>query len=179
MRKNPTKILAGTGIFAALAFLISLLEFTIFPIISDLKLDFSMVFILLSGFAFGPVSGICACALKELLRFVFVSGTFGIGEIVNLICTLSFILVPIITYKYKKGFAVVILTLFVGSAIEIPVSLLVNRYISFPLHMGETGVEFFYQTWQYVALFNLIKCVSISVIVVLLYKRILIIFERI
>lgn len=172
MKSSPTKILAGTGIFSALAFLISYLEFPIFPAVPFLKLDFSMVFILLAGFVFGPVSGVCACALKELFRFIFGSGTFGIGEVANLIVTLSFILVPTITYKYKKSLLSVIVTLIIGCALEIGASLLANRFINFPLYMGDAGVSFFYETWQYIVLFNLIKSVSISLISALLYKRI-------
>ena len=68
---SKTKKLAGTGIFAALAFVVSFLEFSVFPGTgaSFLKLDFSLVLVLLAGFIFGPVSGVTTAAIKELLRF--------------------------------------------------------------------------------------------------------------
>ena len=43
--KSVTKQIVGTALFSALAFVISLLEFPIFPSASFLQLDFSMVFI--------------------------------------------------------------------------------------------------------------------------------------
>ena len=98
-----TKKIAGTAAFAALAFVISLLEFSIFPAAPFLKLDFSCVFILLAGFTFGPVSGLCASAVKELIRFLIGSSTGGVGEIANFIVTAAFIVVPTVVYRFKKG----------------------------------------------------------------------------
>ena len=53
---SRTKVLAGSAIFAALAYLVSYLEIPIFPAAPFLKLDFSAVFTLLGSFMFGPVS---------------------------------------------------------------------------------------------------------------------------
>ena len=41
---SMTKVLAGSAIFAALAYLVSFLEFPVFPAAPFLKLDFSAVF---------------------------------------------------------------------------------------------------------------------------------------
>ena len=50
------------------------------------------------------------------------------------------------------------------------VSLMVN-HILFPMYMGESGEQLFYDAFWLIALFNIIKTVSISVLTVLLYKR--------
>ncbi len=167
-----TKRLVGTAAFAALSFVISLLEFPIFPAASFLQLDFSMAFILLSGFIFGPISGIFASAVKELLRFMIGSGTGGVGEIANFAITVCFIIIPTVVYKYKKGLPTVIITLIMGCLLQVTASLLVNRFINFPLFMGEGAAEAFARLWHFVLLFNLIKSVSVSVIAIMLYKRI-------
>ncbi len=178
---SKTKKLAGTGIFAALAFVVSFLEFSVFPGTgaSFLKLDFSLVLVLLAGFIFGPVSGFTTAAIKELLRFAAGSSTGGVGEIANFIVTAAFIAVPTIVYVYKKGLPSVAITLVIGSALEIAAALFANRFINFPLFMGDKAAESFAALWYFVVLFNFIKCVAISLITVLLYKKVSFLIKKI
>ena len=172
MQKNTTKVIAGTGIFSAIALVVSLLEFPIFTPAPFLKLDFSLVFILLAGFAFGPISGITASLIKELFRFVIGSSTGGVGEIANFIITVAFIIIPTLVYTKKKGLKVVILTLVIGCVMHVLCSLLANRYVNFPLFMGEGAKQAFQSLWVYVLAFNAIKAVAVSAITVLVYKKI-------
>lgn len=172
MQKSTTKIIAGTGIFSAIAFVVSFLEFPIFPPAPFLKLDFSLVFILLAGFVFGPISGVTCAFIKELLRFLIGSSTGGVGEIANFIVTVAFIIVPTIVYTKRKGLKVVIITLLIGCAMHVLSSLLANRFINFPLFMGEQAPEIFKTLFIYVLLFNLIKAVSVSLVTFLVYKKI-------
>lgn len=174
-----TKKIAGTAAFASLAFVISLLEFPIFPAAPFLKLDFSCVFILLAGFTFGPVSGLCASAVKELIRFLIGSSTGGVGEIANFIVTAAFIVVPTVVYRFKKGLPTVIVTLLIGCALQIIAALFSNRFINYPLFMGEQAKEWFDKTWQYIVFFNLIKTAAVSVLTVALYKKISGLIKRI
>jgi len=167
-----TKRLVGTAMFAALSYAVSFLEFPIFPAASFLKLDFSAVFIVLSAFLFGPVFGVSACAVKELLCFLTKSSTGGVGEIANFIVITGFILIPSVAYCFKKGLPVVIVTLSIGCLVQVGLSLITNRFINFPLFMGDYAKTAFESLWVYVALFNLIKSVVISAVTVLVYKRI-------
>ena len=169
---TTTKKIVGTAMFATLAFVVSFIEFPIFPAAGFLKLDFSGVFLLLSGFIYGPIAGVLACVVKELLRFVVGSSTGGVGEIANFIINFGFIIVPTLVYRFKKGLPLVILMLTIGCFIQTGLALLVNRYINFPLYMGAGAVQVFKQLWVYVLFFNLIKSVSVSLVTVLLYKRI-------
>lgn len=176
---STTKKLAGTGVFAALAFVVSLLEFPIFPAASFLKFDFSLVFVLLAGFIFGPVSGIGVSAVKELLRFVMGSSTGGVGEVANFIVTLAFIVVPTVIYRYKKGFSTVIITLIIGCVLETAAALIANRFINFPLYMGDKAAEVFASLWQFVLLFNLIKTLAVSLVTIMLYKKVSALIKKI
>ena len=176
---STTKKLAGTGVFAALAFVVSLLEFPIFPAASFLKLDFSLVFVLLAGFIFGPVSGIGVSVVKELLRFVMGSSTGGVGEVANFIVTLAFIVVPTVIYRYKKGFSTVIITLIIGCVLETAAALIANRFINFPLYMGDKAAEVFASLWQFVLLFNLIKTLAVSLVTIMLYKKVSALIKKI
>ena len=66
----------------------------------------------------------------------------------------------------------VIITLIIGCVLHIGCSLLSNRFINFPLFMGEKAQEVFASIWVWVLLFNAIKAVAVSLITILVYKKI-------
>lgn len=165
-----TRNLVMMALFTALSYVVSLLSFPIFLATPYFKLDFGNVFILLTGFLLGPVSGVIVCLLKEGIS-IFSSGTGGVGELANIIMTCSFILLPSIVYRYKKGFKTVIITLTAGCAAGILTALLVNRFLIFPLYMGNHAASVFREVFWFAVLFNLIKTVSVSLLSLLLYKR--------
>ncbi len=179
MQKNFTGKIVGVALFAALSFVVSLLEFPIFPAASFLKLDFSAVFILLGGFMYGPIAGIVICAVKELLRFIMGSSTGGVGEIANFLVITAFIIIPTVVYRFKKGLPVVILTLVSGVLAMTAAALVSNRLIMFPLYMGNGAAETFSSLWYYIIFFNLIKGAAVGAIVFLLYKRVSFLFKKI
>lgn len=166
--------IAKIALLSALAYVVTFLEFPVFPAVSFLKLDFANVFILLGGFMYGPVAAVVISAVKELLSLIDTQ-TIGVGEVANFLLTLSFVLVPTIVYRFKKGLPTVTLTLAAGCVLQIAASLVVNRYINFPLYeafLPFSAAEAFAQWWWYIILFNLIKCAAVSLITLLLYKRI-------
>ena len=169
---SMTKRLVGTAVFSALAYAVSFLEFPIFPATPFLKLDFSAVFIALAAFIFGWQYGVTACAVKELIAFITKSSTGGVGEIANFLVITGYIIIPAVVYGYKKGFKTVIITLVIGCIVQVGLSMLVNRFINFPLYMGNGATAFFNKVWYFILLFNLIKSVAISVATLLVYKRI-------
>ena len=166
------------AVFAALSYVISFLEFPIFPAAGFLKFDFSFTFVLLGGFMYGPIGGVLISAIKELLRFLS-SSTGGVGELANFIVCISFIIIPTVVYYYKKGIITVVITLLAGVLLQAATALLCNRYIMFPLYMGGGAESVFATMWKYVLFFNLIKGVAISLLVFVLYKRISYLFKRI
>lgn len=174
---SNTKKIVGTAIFSALAFVISLLEFAVFPQTPYLQLDFSNAVTLLGGFVYGPVSAVFISLVKELLCLTK-SGTGGIGELANFIITMCFVLVPTITYRYKKGIKSVIFTICIGCVLQIGSAIFSNRFVLFPLYMGESAKVVFDSVWYFILLFNIIKSVSISVITILLYKRVSFLIKR-
>ena len=170
--------LALMAVFVALSLAVSMLSFPIFPTggVSFLKLDFGNVFILLISFLLGPIEGVIVCVLKETLH-IFVSGmnTGGVGELANMLMTSAYILFPSVLYCYKKGIKSVALSLVAACFIGTAAALLVNRFITFPL-FGELflrtdGVALFNSSFWLILAFNIIKTASISVLTLLLYKR--------
>lgn len=162
------KRIAYLAVFTALSFVISLIDFPIFPQASMLKLDFGNVFILLAGFMFGPVEGVIVCVIKELLH-IPIGTTGGVGELANMIMATSYLLIPTIVYRFKKGIPTVVITLFMATLFSTAVSFFVNKYINFPL-FGDTELHFFNSVKQFIIYFNLIKWSAISVITLIVYK---------
>ncbi len=164
------KRIALMAVFVALAYAVSFLEIPIFPAAPFLKLDFGNAFILLVGFLLGPVEGIVVCLLKESLRAIG-SSSGGVGEIANILMTSAYILLPTVVYRFKKGFLTVLWTLAVGCVLGTGMALVANRFITFPLYMGEGAAAAFASLGWFVLAFNLIKTVAVSALTLLLYKR--------
>lgn len=158
------------AMFVALSYIVSLLEFAVFPATPYLKIDFGNVFILLIGFLFGPIEGIIVCVLKELLCLIGTSSG-GAGQVANMLMTVAYIIVPCAVYRKRKGFGTVITTLVFACIIGTVTALFANRFIVFPLYMGEGAKSAFETAFWYVAAFNMIKTVAISVLSLLLYKK--------
>ena len=182
-----TKNISGMAVFSALSFVIYLLEIPIFAgtPASFLELDFSNVFVMLAGFMYGPIPAIIITAVKEAIH-ISVGSTGGVGELANFIITSAFVIVPSVVYRYKKGFKTVIITLIIACLLQTGVSLLVNKFINFPFFMGsipfvpnEISNKMFSMLWGYVLAFNLIKSVAISVVTILLYKKVSYLFKKI
>ena len=179
-QKRPlftTKTIAGTAIFTALSYGVSFLEFALFPasVVPFLKLDFSNVFIMLAGFMYGPLSALFTGVIKELLCLIG-SSTFGVGQIANLLVILVYVMPPAIVYWYKKGIKTVIISLSISCILQTVTAIFVNKYITFPLY-GMSPI--FKEAFWFIVAFNVIKSVSISILTILLYKRIGYVFEKI
>lgn len=168
--------IAYIAIFTAISYALRFWEIPLLPAIPFLKLDFSNIFPLLGGFALGPVAGMTIGILKEVL-WMFFSSTFGVGELANIIIMLPFVLIPSIAYKYHKGIKSVLFFISLGCIGQVLWSFPANWLLNFPVFLGfdwPRGMSFFMSNyiWGWVMLFNLIKSVAISVIVLLIYKSI-------
>lgn len=183
-----TKNIAGMAVFSALSYIVYLLELPIFASTpaSFLKLDLSNVLVMLAGFMYGPIPALIVTVIKETIHIFLGGTTGGVGELANIIITTAYFIVPSIVYRYKKGIGTVIITLLIACVIQTGASLLVNKFINFPFFTGsapfvptETSDGMFKGLWTYVLLFNAIKSVVISVVTVLLYKKVSYLFRKI
>ncbi len=173
------KRMALVAIFVALSYAVSLLEIPL-PLFgaSFLKLDFGNVFIVLISFLLGPIEGVLVCLFKEGFRCLS-SSSLCAGELANFLMTSSFLLFPSILYRYKKGIKPVVFSLASSCVFSTWIALLCNRLLIFPVYaylfggsiFGMTVAEAFSAFWGAILLFNLIKTALISLLTILLYKR--------
>jgi riboflavin transporter FmnP len=65
----------------------------------------------------------------------------------------------------------VCLTLSIACVLATGVALLTNRFVNFPLYMGDGAAVAFQEFFWIIVAFNFIKTVSVSILTFLLYKR--------
>lgn len=167
--------IAYIATFTAISFALRFLQFPILPAVPFLKFDFSDAFILICAYALGPVAGIIAGVMKEVIYGIAFTGSAFVGEIANIIILIPFILIPSIMYKKHKGIKPVLFWLAVACVVRTIWSIPVNLLLNFPAFMGfnwELGMSMFWKVWYWATLFNLIKNIILAVVVMLLYKSV-------
>ena len=167
--------IAYIATFTAISFALRFLQFPILPAVPFLKFDFSDAFILICAYALGPVAGIIAGVMKEVIYGIAFTGSAFVGEIAYIIILIPFILIPSIMYKKHKGIKSVLFWLAVACVVRTIWSIPVNLLLNFPAFMGfnwELGMSMFWKVWYWATLFNLIKNIILAVVVMLLYKSV-------
>ena len=185
-KRFTAKRLAVMAVFVALSYAVSFLEIPL-PLFgaSFLKLDFGNVFIVLISFLLGPIEGVLVCLIKEAFRCIG-SSSLCAGELANFLVTSSYLLFPSILYRYRKGIKSVIVSLSIACLIATGVALIANRLLIFPTYavlfggsiFGMTIQEAFSAFWLAILIFNLIKTALISILTILLYKRLSDFFKK-
>ena len=98
-----TRKIAMIGVFSAIAFLLMLLEFPVPFAPAFYELDFSEIPVLVGAFAFGPVAGVMIEFCKILLKLVFKGTTTAfVGDLANFVIGCSFVLPASILYLNRK-----------------------------------------------------------------------------
>lgn len=172
--------MAYLAVFTALAYILYMpfLEFSLIPAVPFLKVDFSNSFVMIAGFALGPVAGVVVGVLKEILHALTFSQTVGVGELANVLIMLPYVLIPSIIYKKHKGIKTVLLSLAIGCACQVIWSIPTNYLLTFPFFLmayagapdWATGMDFYLTVWYWAVLFNFVKTLLVTVAVLLLYK---------
>lgn len=168
--------IAYIAVFTAISVALRFFQFPILSAVPFLQFDFSDSIVLICAYALGPVSGVICDILKELIYGLSTGfKTMGVGELANIVITLPFLLLPSIMYKKHKGVKSVILWLSVACLVRTVWSIPVNLLLNFPVFTGfnwSVGMQAFIKVWHWATLFNLIKNVILSVVVMLLYKSV-------
>ena len=104
MQNSTTNVrkLTGTAMLGAVAAVLMYLEFPIPIMPSFVKLDVSELPALLAAYAYGPVSGIAVCLIKNLIKLPSTS-TAAVGELFNFVMGALFVGVAGFVYKRHKS----------------------------------------------------------------------------
>lgn len=131
--------LVSTALLGAAATVLMFLEFPIPVIVPGfLKFDFSDFPALIAAFAYGPLSGILVCAIKNVIHLT-TSGTAGIGELANFIMGAFYVLPAGFIYKHYQTKKSAVLSALAGAALMAVMSVPVNYFIVYPLYSSVLG----------------------------------------
>ncbi len=193
--KKPgmTVRMAVTGMMAALAFVLQMFEFPL-PFLAPgfYELDFSEVPILICAFSMGPVSGVIAELLKNVLKLLLRGTTTAfVGDFANFVIGCSLVLPASIIYCSKKTKVRAVLGCIAGTCVIAAAGSLFNAVYLLPAFSKLYGLELdaiiamgsiiypkietfglYHFVFFCVAPINLIKGIMVSTVVMLIYKPI-------
>ncbi len=139
--------LTGTAMLAAVAYILMFLEFPIPLIPSFIKMDFSELPALIASFAYGPLSGVLVCLIKNLIHLTNTQ-TGGVGELSNFILGAIFVLSAGIFYKKMHNKKGAVIGSVLGALIMGLVSLVTNYYVVYPIYTNFMPMETIIAAYQ-------------------------------
>ena len=191
MNKN-IKTLVIIALFSAIGAILMYLDFQLPIAPSFMKMDLSELPVIIGGFLLGPIECVAIAILKVLIKFVLKgTSTMFIGEIANIIGSISYALPASLIYRKLKSKKGAMCGLVVGVICSSVVMTLCNMLFIFPMymkiamfHMNEEKIIMkcreifpFIDSMPKVYLlsvlpFNLVKYTTVSIITFIFYKRI-------
>ncbi len=131
---SKVRVLTGTAMLGAVAAVLMYLEFPIPIMPAFVKLDVSELPALIASFAYGPVSGILVCLIKNLIKLPSTS-TAAVGELFNFVMGALFVGVAGLVYKRNKTRKGAILGALLGALVMAIVSVPYNYFIVYPAYV--------------------------------------------
>ena len=178
------------GILSAAAFLLMFLEFPLWFTPGFYRLDLSELPVLIGAFAMGPFAGILTELIKELLYFfLHGSSTAGVGDIANFIFGCCLAVPASMIYQRRKTRKNALIGMALGTVLMSVAGWIANAYVLLPLY----GAAFHMPMSALIAMgtkmnpsvtslstfvlfivvpFNLFKGAVVSLLTMLIYKRV-------
>lgn len=186
-----TRKIVMIGMFSAISGILYCFDFSL-PMIAPgfYKLDFSELPAMIAGFAFGPVAGVLVEFIKELVKLVLKgTSTAFVGDLANFLIGVMLVLPASILYQFKKSKKSAILGCAAGTLVMTIFGTWFNAVYLLPafsnlfgmpmeviIGMGSAinaGVKDL-TTFAIlmVAPINIIKGVGVSILTMLIYKKV-------
>lgn len=191
-----TKTMVQIGLLSAAAIVLMLFEIPLWFAPPFYKIDFSEVPVIVGALALGPIAGVLIELIKIMLNFL-IDGTLtaGVGELANFLIGSALVVPPAMIYKKNKTRKSAMIGLAVGTIFMTALGCVLNAYLLLPAYatafqwdiekliaMGTAVNPNINSLWTFiffaVAPFNLLKGLLVSVITLVIYKRISIILKN-
>ena len=131
--------LVGTAMLGAVATILMYLEFPIPVMPAFIKMDISELPALIAGFAYGPVSGVAVCLIKNLIKLPSTT-TAAVGELFNFVMGALFVGTAALVYKKIKSRKGAAIGSVLGAAVMAIVSVPYNYFIVYPAYVVFYGM---------------------------------------
>lgn len=187
---SSTHYITYTAMFATMAGVLMLIEIPLFFAPSFYKLDLSEIPVFICTFYLGPVAGVAAEFVKVMVKLLLKgTSTAFVGDFANFCVGCSFVLPASIIYHTRPGKKSAIIGLVIGTLVMttfgsafnaiyllpkfavlfgMPLEVIVGMGTKINAAITSVGTLVFYC----VVPFNLLKGVIVSLVTLLLYKRI-------
>lgn len=181
-----TKKITLTAMFAAMATLLMYLEIPLPFMPPFLKLDPSLLPILIGSFSLGPVSAVCMSFVKASIHLLSTQ-TGGVGELADFLMTSAFALTAAFVYKKNHTKDGAKIACILGTVALTIMGIITNTYLLIPFYSRIMPLDAIFEACSsknslitgmsgYILFgvipFNLIKGIIISLITFAVYKRI-------
>lgn len=189
-KKMSTKMMTKVSILGVLSFIVMFIDVPLWFTPDFLKIDLSDIPALIGAFALGPVAGVLIELVKNLLH-ITIKGTMtgGVGELANFIVGASFVYVAAYVYHKNKNIKNAVIGMILGTVVMTVIAGLANYFVLIPVYAKVYGapIDYFveitsvvnkfvvdFETFILFAVtpFNLLKGVMVTVLTLLLYKKV-------
>ena len=133
MQTTRLRKMTGTAMLGAVATVLMFIDFSVPTMPSFIKMDVSELPALIASFAYGPLSGIAVCLIKNLINLTRTS-TAGVGELCNFMLGVCFVLPAGLIYLRRKSRSTAAIGALVGAACMAVLSVPVNYFITYPVY---------------------------------------------
>lgn len=190
---KKTSLITKVSVLSVIAYVLMFIEVPILIFPGFLKLDISDVPAILGAFALGPVAGVLIELVKNILHWITRTSTGGVGELANFIVGCAWIIPAALIYKMHKSRKYAIGGMIVGTIAMAVIGGIMNYYVMIPfyakimpiqviLDMGAAAnpliVDLKTLILYGIVPFNIFKGVIISIVTVLIYKKVSPIIHR-
>lgn len=182
-----TRYITKIGILSAIAVILMFFEVPLPMMPSFLKLDVSELPAIIGAFVLGPMAGVAIELIKNVLHAANTQ-TMGIGEIANFLVGVAFILPASYLYRRHKSPKGAVVSLLVGTLSMMFSASLLNYFILLPLYqavlhfpleqiinLGTIANPQIVDLKSFIALgiapFNMIKGIAMSLLTLMIYKK--------
>ena len=140
-RTSGVKRTVFIGMMGAVSAVLMMLNISLPFVPGFMKFDISELPALFAGFFLGPGSGCCVIVIKVLLKLLFQgSDTAYVGEFMNILGSVSFVLPAALIYRWKHTKKGAMIAMAVSSVFVSVVFIFINAYIAFPLYSKLYGM---------------------------------------
>ena len=141
MKQASVKKTVFIGMMGAVSAVLMLLNLSLPFAPGFLKFDISELPALFAGFFLGPLSGCGAVAVKILLKVLAQGSDTGyVGELMNVMGSICFILPASLIYRWKHTRQGAVIAMTVSTVLVSAAFIFINAYIAFPLYSKLYGM---------------------------------------
>ena len=141
MKQTSVKKTVFIGMMGAVSAVLMLLNLSLPFAPGFLKFDISELPALFAGFFLGPLSGCGVVTVKILLNVLFQGSDTGyVGELMNVMGSICFILPASLIYRWKHTKQGAIIAMTVSTVLVSAAFIFINAYIAFPMYSQLYGM---------------------------------------